>query len=234
MAPLMARLADRFTVIAPDTPGFGLSERLANADFTIDELADGLVETLAALGIEQAAFAGQHTGATIIAALLGRYPRLATCAALDGYTAFDEHDRRAVLPHYTRPFAPRATLRTLSAIDRIDHVCFAVHDLARAAATFRALGFTLTERADHTAPDASGKPRRTGTAQHTATFAERFHRNRVADSFALSTIGVASLARARELAAASGLECHPLPGGFWVDGAPAFGGLLGFTGAEAP
>jgi pimeloyl-ACP methyl ester carboxylesterase len=121
MAPLMQRLADRFTAIALDSPGYGLSDPLPAgeharmdhtivdhtiADHTIADLADALAATLDALGIATAAFAGQHTGAAIIAAFLQRYPERASAATLDGYTVFSREEAQTMLPHYQTPWSP--------------------------------------------------------------------------------------------------------------------------------
>lgn len=107
MAPLLNRLAGRATVIALDTPGFGLSDRLPGESWSIGDLAEFLAATLDALGIECAAFGGQHTGATIAAEFALRYPKRATCLALDGYTAFTAEECKTILPHQTLPYAPR-------------------------------------------------------------------------------------------------------------------------------
>lgn len=107
MLPLLQRLAGQATVVALDTPGFGLSDPLPGESWSIDDLAEFLGATLDALGIERAAFAGQHTGATIAAEFALRYPKRAACLALDGYTAFTAAEREAILPHQTLRYAPR-------------------------------------------------------------------------------------------------------------------------------
>ena len=74
----------RFTCIAPDTPGFGLSDPLgvARADF-----ADAVVEFMDALHLERPAVYGFHTGAMIAASLAARHPDRIACAVASRPTA---------------------------------------------------------------------------------------------------------------------------------------------------
>ena len=61
MRPLLPVFGERFTCLAFDTPGFGLSDKLAMPKPRIEDFADALAETLAALGVEQVATYGRHT-----------------------------------------------------------------------------------------------------------------------------------------------------------------------------
>ena len=80
--------ATRFTALAFDTPGFGLSDRLAMAQPEIADFADAAAETLAALGIRCAAVYGNHTGAAIAVEFAARHPDRCAMALADGYPAY--------------------------------------------------------------------------------------------------------------------------------------------------
>jgi pimeloyl-ACP methyl ester carboxylesterase len=104
---LMSVLADRFTVIAPDTPGNGLSDPLPLPAPTIDDYADGVAAFMDALGIAQAGFYGFHTGAAIANSLAQRKPERVAVAVLDGYPVFSKEERDDILANYLPPFEPR-------------------------------------------------------------------------------------------------------------------------------
>src|SRR6266568_2915859 len=78
-------VARQFTAIAPDTPGFGLSDPLLLAQPEIADFADALAETLTALGIAQTAVYGRHTGASIAVEFARRHPDRCSVAVADGY-----------------------------------------------------------------------------------------------------------------------------------------------------
>lgn len=95
--------AERFTAIAFDTPGFGLSDLLPIAQPETEDLADALAETLAALGIEQAATYGRHTGAQIAVEYAARQPRRCAMALTDGFPIFSADVQAARLARYLVP-----------------------------------------------------------------------------------------------------------------------------------
>lgn len=105
MEPLMRLLPD-FTVYAPDSPGFGLSDPLEGAEWEIPRLSRALAGLLDALGLERVALLGQHTGATIAADFAVRWPHRVSSLALDGYTAFTRDEADSILPHQLPRFAP--------------------------------------------------------------------------------------------------------------------------------
>ena len=72
--PMIEALAERFTVIAPDTPGYGGSDPLDLHRPQIADYADALEEVVDALGLERLALFGRHTGAAIAIEFANRYP----------------------------------------------------------------------------------------------------------------------------------------------------------------
>lgn len=105
MEPLM-RLLTGFTVFAPDSPGFGLSDPLPGSDWDMGQLAAALAGLLDALGVERVALLGQHTGATIATEFARRWPQRVCSLAADGYTAFTAEEARTILPHQLPRFEP--------------------------------------------------------------------------------------------------------------------------------
>jgi pimeloyl-ACP methyl ester carboxylesterase len=88
MRPIVEAYAERFTAIAFDTPGFGLSDKLPITTPSVEDFADALAETLDALGIEQTATYGRHTGASIAVEFAARHPARCAMALADGYAVF--------------------------------------------------------------------------------------------------------------------------------------------------
>ena len=93
---LMLALANDFRLLAPDTPGMGLSDPVAGK-MTIDALANGIIEFLDDLGIDRCYLFGHHTGAAIAAQLGARHPDRVEALALSGPTLIDA-TLRAKLP----------------------------------------------------------------------------------------------------------------------------------------
>ncbi|HYL87197.1 MAG TPA: alpha/beta fold hydrolase [Burkholderiales bacterium] len=98
--------AQRFTAIAFDTPGFGLSDLLPMAQPETEDLADALADTLAALGIEQAAAYGRHTGAQIAVEFAARHRQRCAMALTDGFPIFSAETKKARLESYLAPIVP--------------------------------------------------------------------------------------------------------------------------------
>ena len=95
--------ARRFTAIAIDTPGFGLSDPLPLEQPEIADLADALAETLTALGLEKVALYGRHTGASIAVEFARRHPGRCTLAVADGYPVYSGPQRESRLTDYLKP-----------------------------------------------------------------------------------------------------------------------------------
>ena len=96
-----------FTGIALDNPGFGSSDPLPVEQPEIADFSDALVETLDALGIEQAALYGAHTGACIALDAAVRHPTRVTAICLDGLALFTDEEREEFLRDYAPAFEPR-------------------------------------------------------------------------------------------------------------------------------
>lgn len=84
-APLAAKLGKRFHCIAPDTPGFGMSDPLP-PDATMEDLAALMVELLDRLQIDRAHLIGFHTGNKIAAAMAAHHPDRVGDVVLIGMT----------------------------------------------------------------------------------------------------------------------------------------------------
>ena len=108
LAPLMARLGNRATVIAPDTPGFGLSDPLLGP---IDDLAPcvrAMAALREALGLAQAGVYGSATGAQIAVEWAKAEPDALTGVMLDNAAAFDDAERARIMQGYLPDVAPTA------------------------------------------------------------------------------------------------------------------------------
>ncbi len=102
MLPLLEPLAARCTVFAPDTPGFGWSDSIADQP-TIGDYARNLIGFCDALGIGRAAIAGVHTGALVACEFALQAPERVELLVLDGYGLFTETEREEVLADYFPP-----------------------------------------------------------------------------------------------------------------------------------
>ncbi len=100
---LMQRLAGVFRLLAPDTPGMGLSDPAASR-FSIGSAATGIAEFLDELGVDHGFVFGHHTGASIAVQLAFEHAGAVDALALSGPTLLDE-DLRAQLPLAAAPVA---------------------------------------------------------------------------------------------------------------------------------
>ena len=104
--PMIEALAARFTVIAPDTPGYGGSDPLDLHRPQIPDYADALAEVMDALGLERAALFGRHTGAAIAIEFANLYPERVGGVVLDGCPAFTPEEMEELVAGYLPPFHP--------------------------------------------------------------------------------------------------------------------------------
>jgi pimeloyl-ACP methyl ester carboxylesterase len=104
--PLIARLAEHFTVIAPDTPGYGESTPLEPEEPTIGDFAEALAITLDALQLPRTHLMGSHTGSKIALEFALRYPQRVSRLVLDGLGVYPPEMIPWLLEHYTPFFHP--------------------------------------------------------------------------------------------------------------------------------
>ena len=107
LEPLMAEWGRDFTVVAPDTPGYGLSAPLGVEQAELSEFADATIEFLDAIGARRFGVYGFHTGGMIGVALAHGYPDRVTCFACNGIAVLDDAERADILANYLPPFEPR-------------------------------------------------------------------------------------------------------------------------------
>ena len=104
MATEMEAFADEFTVIAPDTPGFGLSDPLpgepGNAAPDLTPFAEALEEFLSALGIEKILIYGFHTGAMLGFEFARLYPERCAAAIVNGLVVCEPAELADLLQNY--------------------------------------------------------------------------------------------------------------------------------------
>jgi pimeloyl-ACP methyl ester carboxylesterase len=79
----LPRFAERFHVIAPDSPGHGGSGN-PRPDLRYEDVADDVLALAAELGVEHAAFYGFSDGAQVALEIAIREPALPTALALNG------------------------------------------------------------------------------------------------------------------------------------------------------
>ncbi len=101
--PLMKLLAPSFSLIALDTPGFGMSP-FPPPPVSIPDYARIVVEVLDDLKIDRSHVLGHHTGSAIACELAAAYPDRVNKLVLSGppYATAEEAQRRvAAVPHMT-------------------------------------------------------------------------------------------------------------------------------------
>ncbi|WP_394760519.1 alpha/beta fold hydrolase [Phenylobacterium sp.] len=106
LLPVIDALADRYCVIAPDTPGYGLSDPLPGETPSLDDFLDVIAGLLDDLGVERVAIYGAHTGAALATAFAVREPHRVTALVLDGLSAFDAEEVAAFRTRYLTPYEP--------------------------------------------------------------------------------------------------------------------------------
>lgn len=103
--PLMTKWAQHFTCIAPDTPGFGQSDPLPG-DPDINDFSTALMEFLDAVGLQQTAAYGFHSGGIILVGALKRHPDRFTALATGGYAVWTPEEMAIFDKEYLPPFRP--------------------------------------------------------------------------------------------------------------------------------
>ena len=106
--PFMAHLQDHFNVVAPDTPGYGLSESLAQTPEDIYGYLPALRAFLHQIGVQKCTFYGSATGAQLGIAYALTYPNEVQKLYLDNAADFSDQARRQIVEHYFPDLTPRA------------------------------------------------------------------------------------------------------------------------------
>lgn len=97
---LMLALSDDFYVLAPDTPGNGLSDPLDHASPMMADYAAGADELVDALGLDEITVYGTHTGAHVGIEWAKTLPGRIKHLILDGVALMDAAERQEFLEHY--------------------------------------------------------------------------------------------------------------------------------------
>jgi pimeloyl-ACP methyl ester carboxylesterase len=86
---LSRELSDDFQIICPDLPGFGKSP-LSNRNFSLEDIADELVNWSKAQGIQSCVVIGHSLGGYISLEILRKYPDFAKGIGLINSSAFED------------------------------------------------------------------------------------------------------------------------------------------------
>jgi pimeloyl-ACP methyl ester carboxylesterase len=107
LLPLIDGLADRRTVLAFDTPGYGHSDPLPAALPVGDDFTAAFAGALDSLGLPRTAFYATHTGAALAAYLALAHPERVSSLLMDGFAAFTRDEATEFLEVYLSPFEPQ-------------------------------------------------------------------------------------------------------------------------------
>lgn len=122
----ISALAPHFSVYAPDTPGYGLSDPLADTNANIDDFVDALVALFDALTLTSPVIYGSHSGAIFGVRLAMRYPHRVGGLIANGILINDRATREDLVSHYFPQFEPQWSGEHLTRVwSRIrDQHCF--------------------------------------------------------------------------------------------------------------
>ncbi len=96
-----------FTIIAPDTPGYGDSDPLAKDQVTIENIAQANIELADTLKIKEFGLYGFHTGAIISIAMAYHYPDRVKAIACNGVLVLSDNELENIREHYLPPYTPQ-------------------------------------------------------------------------------------------------------------------------------
>lgn len=105
----MRAWSDRFTVFAPDYPGFGMSDPFGEdgeLELSLNDFAEVLVAFMDEIGVKSASAYGFHTGAGMAVAMADHSPRHISAVYANGYAILNEQELHDILDGYLPPFAP--------------------------------------------------------------------------------------------------------------------------------
>lgn len=104
--PLIEEWAKYFTIIAPDTPGYGQSEPLKNNNPDMKDIAHAQMAFLETIGISQFVAYGYHTGSSIALTIAGLYPKAVNRFVMNGFSILSQEEQASFLKEYLPPFKP--------------------------------------------------------------------------------------------------------------------------------
>lgn len=104
--PVMRQWSQRFTCIAPDSPGFGQSDPLPDTP-EVEDFADATVAFMDAVGLERTAAYGFHSGAIILVTAAKRHPARFAALAAGGYAVWTPAEQALFSQAYLPPFVPQ-------------------------------------------------------------------------------------------------------------------------------
>lgn len=93
-------------VIAPDTPGNGLSDPLPGEAPSTEDYAKALIAFADELGLGRVGLYGFHTGASSTCGFAALAPGRVSAVAFDGLPCWTDEERAELLANYLTPFAP--------------------------------------------------------------------------------------------------------------------------------
>ncbi len=128
---LMQTWGDSFTVVAPDSPGYGKSDPLGVAQAGLEDFATAIAEFTAAIGLQRFGIYGYHTGSGMAVALAHQYPERVSAIACNGLVMLTQPELDNILAHYLPRFEPSwdgAHLAWLWARLREQTIFFPWHD----------------------------------------------------------------------------------------------------------
>ena len=99
MRPLIATLCDQAYVIAPDTPGYGLSEPLTDDATGLAPFVNAFIDLIRGLKLVPIVY-GSSTGAQIAIELAKAHPEALAGVLLDNAAHFEDAERQRILSRY--------------------------------------------------------------------------------------------------------------------------------------
>ena len=105
--PQINEWASEFTIIAPDTPGYGGSDPLDAENITIQDIAEATIELADSLEINQFGLYGFHTGASISIAIAHQFPERISSIACNGVVVLEDSALKKIMKNYLPPFIPQ-------------------------------------------------------------------------------------------------------------------------------
>ena len=107
LLPAIARFAGHFTCIAPDTPGYGLSDDWLGDAPSLRDYADAIIAFADALGLDRFYLYGAATGAQIAVEIGKHHAERLALVCLDSNGHIDAGTRAAMMADYFPSVAPR-------------------------------------------------------------------------------------------------------------------------------